>query len=715
MLMSAENLPYYQGMILFFLAMSFPFFAMLLLVPGKHAGFLMWFLFWLWAKSWDVGFALVMQLDDILFSIFGMHQLYNTQGRNMEITQDLATTIWAIRELDPSFNLSTYYNIMAVCLMSIPVVTSQLILGGLTGGAGLVSSGMNLSIGEFARGAQTAQAQAAISNLKYELNDYKMEAARGTQQHWGGMPIVRANASGGEIGANYSSRSGRTVPQPVGMPNRSPIGSKSGVITPAAQPYTLGDLSQRMEGLQRLARVKGMASGAADPRGVDLLPDVKGFWERMGFGRARMEQVIKAASAISTTAGKGIERIYAQKLKNEIAALEADIDVMTSYAVNDAIYSERGKKLAFMIRLYGGIEVPINAETPPMLAEADREIKMRRMELDSYATFLDLLADGMGGVGKLGTALSKHRNMGEAYDAMLAKGSGMNPGAINWASGDWTKALPRGAPVGEFQTLLMQRLAPPGVATWTILDLPGFRGPGREPEMPKEHPGVGFGGEAPLSYRLRDEDGGGIRGIPATALAFADDVRRRAVDDDDGPGFAFTGFGRGAGTDELGWMRTEAWLNSSSGGGGGSTVAINYVSDSGGGGSDFGGGGDYVAMEVGSFFTASRFRPSIGDDAFGDFGASRQDSSWAFAPVGAGGSHEPNSSHFAPVNLDGHGSGGGVGHGGPEKLVANIGFGELPLDLSPEEREEIERNPNAAQEIIQRRRGGNKGGGSTIV
>ena len=63
------SLPYIQGLVLFFLAWAFPFLAFTLLVPGKHLALLNWFAVWLWVKSWDVGFAVCMIMEDILFAL----------------------------------------------------------------------------------------------------------------------------------------------------------------------------------------------------------------------------------------------------------------------------------------------------------------------------------------------------------------------------------------------------------------------------------------------------------------------------------------------------------------------------------------------------------------------------------------------------------------------------------------------------------------------
>lgn len=142
-MVAAGQMPYYQGIALYFLAILYPFFAMLLLVPGKHSGFLMWFMLWFWVKSWDFGYAVVQMLDDVLYSIFSHNLNANTGVTWNGLSVDLPAAVWAMREADPTFQLATYYSIIGVCLHSVPVVSSMLILGSLKGGAGMISAGID--------------------------------------------------------------------------------------------------------------------------------------------------------------------------------------------------------------------------------------------------------------------------------------------------------------------------------------------------------------------------------------------------------------------------------------------------------------------------------------------------------------------------------------------------------------------------------------------
>jgi len=136
------SLPYYQGILLYILGALFPIFTMLLLIPNKVKGFMLWFFLWVWAKSWDIGFAVVMLLDDYLFKLFSEQHTTPEELYKIGIADaDIASIMWSLRQLDPSFNLGTYYSIIAVALGAIPVVSSLLLMGALRGGANLIVDG----------------------------------------------------------------------------------------------------------------------------------------------------------------------------------------------------------------------------------------------------------------------------------------------------------------------------------------------------------------------------------------------------------------------------------------------------------------------------------------------------------------------------------------------------------------------------------------------
>lgn len=239
-LTTASKMPYYQGLGLYFLALIFPFFALLLLIPGKHAGFLMWFMMWLWLKSWDIGYAVVMMLDDIFFNLFA---LQNDGGSNIDPTKildpDAGIAYRSLQELDPTFQPAMYYTVIAVALQSVPVISSYLVLGTVKGGSGLIARGIEATSSHFANAAQGTQQQFAITSLRSRAWDsmmarsdqYVANAKAGNSRY--------AGANGG-IATNPLSSAPALTPQGIGR------GGMTGGMTGSFD--TIGDIAAAVEG-----------------------------------------------------------------------------------------------------------------------------------------------------------------------------------------------------------------------------------------------------------------------------------------------------------------------------------------------------------------------------------------------------------------------------------------------------------------------------------
>ncbi len=159
-MMHALQLPYYQGVILFFLSILYPFFALMLLFPGKYVMFIHWFLYWLWAKSWDIGFAMIMIIDRILFDLIGVGKppldASNdpmAQEIKNEMSNKLELTLASMKYVNPGFDYFTYYMIISTAIASIPVISGVLILRSSPYLCGIVGGAIN----SFSSTAQDAQ------------------------------------------------------------------------------------------------------------------------------------------------------------------------------------------------------------------------------------------------------------------------------------------------------------------------------------------------------------------------------------------------------------------------------------------------------------------------------------------------------------------------------------------------------------------------------
>lgn len=379
---AAENLPYYQGLGLFFLGYTFPFFAMLLLIPGKHPGFLLWFVLWLWLKSWDVGIAVVAMLDKLLFTVLGYHQEVRNQSPELKTAFEGAMV--ALMNMDPTFQMSTYYNILGVSLMSIPVISSQLILGALTGGAGLIAAGMNQTAQTVSGGVQVSQQQTAVGELRFRYHDERkarMDAnvdmlfgrlpssqdqraryAAGSPEYrqdtlrYGsdGADLIAAQPAANRAGFRrdlsngtrtipFSMPDGRTlqrraggVAYPIGVQNRAFLDTNRLNQTMR----TLDGMSQSIAGLRRQASVLGELSN----------PTSQLAWQR---GNPIYEQLTGVFRTFSGGANYQMTLLEQQFREQMVSG-----DVLLAWTQFNLNYSADNQGHAGRARVWGMLEVP---------------------------------------------------------------------------------------------------------------------------------------------------------------------------------------------------------------------------------------------------------------------------------------------------------------------------------------------------------------------
>jgi len=111
-------------MILYILAISYPFCALFVLIPDKATNFLIWFAAWTWAKSWDVGWAVVMVIENLLWEFMPLDAV-TTPADSFDV----------VSMMDQSYSsnhtnaLATYYVIVSMMLGAVPIVTARVLLG----------------------------------------------------------------------------------------------------------------------------------------------------------------------------------------------------------------------------------------------------------------------------------------------------------------------------------------------------------------------------------------------------------------------------------------------------------------------------------------------------------------------------------------------------------------------------------------------------------
>jgi len=115
-------LPYIQGIFLYFLALSYPVFALMLINPNRSLAFVIWLGLWFWVKLWDFGFAAVMRLDDLLYFLL-------PHGPTIDDAQvnDPGLVLRTVLAADPTYTISVYWDIMAMLIAGIPIVTAMMV------------------------------------------------------------------------------------------------------------------------------------------------------------------------------------------------------------------------------------------------------------------------------------------------------------------------------------------------------------------------------------------------------------------------------------------------------------------------------------------------------------------------------------------------------------------------------------------------------------
>ncbi|MBX7145432.1 MAG: hypothetical protein K1X79_13365 [Oligoflexia bacterium] len=201
----AMMMPYLQGVLLYMLAIAYPFACILIVMPGMHKTIFTWMSFWAWVKLWDVGFAFCMLIERSLWAMLGnssnsarVHQ-YITEMSNWgwvnvtcpggatlgacqipNVTNGtwLTSQTWAdaVRTLDRALVLaanmdldlqnSYYIYLMAALYFAVPAVTGQIVLGARSGAASMINSAIGGAAQEIGKTAGTAHQSEAITQLK---------------------------------------------------------------------------------------------------------------------------------------------------------------------------------------------------------------------------------------------------------------------------------------------------------------------------------------------------------------------------------------------------------------------------------------------------------------------------------------------------------------------------------------------------------------------
>lgn len=392
---AAHSMPTYQGLALYFLAIAFPFFALLLLIPGRATSFLLWFMLWLWIKSWDVALAIVAQVDTIFWSIYVAQK--QTFGMDEKLPNDFKAAFAALEQTDPTFQMTGYYAMLSVCILGIPPITAQLILGSMRGGASLISQGMQRMSDFFAEGALVRTEQGLISQLKSDATELK--SLRGLAYTYGGN-LEKRVLEGRE--GDIFGRSGLQV-QPT-QPGSGHVpafghGNPRSMVEYQVTTVDRTSLPNRLDANLVLSGKVAFAESLAKPHRP--LSDNGGGGE-IGSGLLQIKTLI--------------ERNYGKALKDsEIDVLKTDINALIAHAGFEADIERKAHELHKRMAIFRAIPVPwaefgeegSNIEFQRHIAKFKQDMSILQSYADTVKEVVEVAngvasnADGTSGYGWL--------------------------------------------------------------------------------------------------------------------------------------------------------------------------------------------------------------------------------------------------------------------------------------------------------------------------
>lgn len=186
-------LPYVQGILIFFLTLSYPVFALMLLNPMRVRAYLIWFGLWFWVKLWDFGFSIIMRIDQLLYYLI-------PHGPNLDDAQmkDPGEMFRAVLAADPTSSILIYWDIMAMLLGSIPILTAMMTWVG----GNIVMYQVQTAFTSFAQEKMGDQFQKATGRVEQKV---KAEKARIEEAKKNAQAAQQAKSSSSNVKSNQQN------------------------------------------------------------------------------------------------------------------------------------------------------------------------------------------------------------------------------------------------------------------------------------------------------------------------------------------------------------------------------------------------------------------------------------------------------------------------------------------------------------------------------
>lgn len=312
------NLPYWQGTILFLVAVAFPLLAVVLVIPGKGQLFIYVPLCWLWVKSWDIGYAMVAVFDRIMWDLLPSNALplqdrlsggiignltdltsgnsLPAQGPGFDPTNYMLD---AILSADPTYTSQLHAMFTSLALSSIPLITGRVILAGRrmpVSDAFLIFTqeidSAARDAGSTARSAYGMKHMTALTQGHQDL--YSFAAAHRTHMYGGGFGTMFSDKTGLE----YAVTAGvlRTAGELAGETN---VTNMRSVVNGLARTGSLTAMKAGVEGFFDFVNEKTEADPDFNPSDSGAMLEVVN--EYLGSGSAEANALIGAMAFSGST------------------------------------------------------------------------------------------------------------------------------------------------------------------------------------------------------------------------------------------------------------------------------------------------------------------------------------------------------------------------------------------------------------------------------
>ncbi len=322
----AKMLPHVQGMILYLLSIGYPLACVMVLVPGWWKWMITWSSFYVWAKSWDAGFAVIQNIEKSIWANLGNSNnvaslnysilkldfpndvnttnsvdfVFGPDGKATSILQGLRLTegtaldlfdrgLILSRSLNHDLVNAYYIYLMSALYFAVPAVTGQLLLGAKSGMSNMVKEGIG---GVSSEGGSAARSGAIAEETRHgTMNNMAAEQtfnAKGARQE--GLALRALQSKNSAMGLEMRSSALGTRSSLFDQGSQSiPDGKQFGEIGNAAKiaqfdkskagaESVMGSMKAAMafDEVTQLAKTAPAAPGSASPNSSQSAPGTSG-------------------------------------------------------------------------------------------------------------------------------------------------------------------------------------------------------------------------------------------------------------------------------------------------------------------------------------------------------------------------------------------------------------------------------------------------------